>query len=96
MMPEINRRVFWDVNAEKIDFFAKSKFVVERVFERGDVSDIRAIRAFYGDKKIKGILQNAKWLDEATVYLAAAIFNCSLNSFKCYKSAQSNPEHWIY
>jgi len=39
--PIFNKRIFRDVNFEKIDYDAKANFVIERVFERGDVDDIR-------------------------------------------------------
>jgi hypothetical protein len=39
--PVFNKRIFWDVNFEQIDYDAKANFVVDRVFERGDVEDIR-------------------------------------------------------
>jgi hypothetical protein len=35
--PIFNKRIFWDVNFEQIDYDAKANFVIERVFERGDV-----------------------------------------------------------
>jgi hypothetical protein len=39
--PIFNKRIFRDVNFELIDYDAKANFVIERVFERGDVDDIR-------------------------------------------------------
>jgi len=40
--PIFERRIFWDVDFDKIDYDAKYRFVIERVFfERGDVEDIR-------------------------------------------------------
>jgi hypothetical protein len=96
MVPNINKRVFWDVDPLKLDFVKKSRFVIERVFERGDVGDIRALRSYYGDEQIKRTLQNAVWLEEGAVYLAASLFDCSLNSFKCYKPSALNQEHWTY
>jgi len=42
--PIFEKRIFWDVNFEQIDYHAKANFVVERVFERGDVEDIRQCR----------------------------------------------------
>ena len=39
--PVFEKRIFWDVNFENIDYDAKYRFVIERVFERGDVDDIR-------------------------------------------------------
>jgi len=47
-----NERIFWDVNFEQIDYDAKANFVIERVFERGDVEDIRQCRQYYGDEKL--------------------------------------------
>ena len=41
--PVFNKRIFWDVNFEQIDYDAKANFVIERVFERGDVEDIRQV-----------------------------------------------------
>lgn len=94
--PVFNKRIFWDVNFENIDYNAKANFVIERVFERGDVPDIRACRRFYGDDKVKQALLNAKWLSKPTLHLAAAIFETDLINFRCYTIAQSNPEHWMY
>lgn len=42
--PIFAKRIFWDVNFEQIDYDAKANFVIERVFERGDVEDIRQCR----------------------------------------------------
>lgn len=91
--PDFNRRIFWDVNAETMDYDKKATFVIERVFERGDVQDIRTCRRYYGDNKIKGVLTNAKWLSLNTIYLATALFNNELTDYKCYNTAQSNPDN---
>ena len=53
-----NRRIFWDVNFEALDYDKRARFVIERVFERGDVEDIRQCRRYYGDEMIKEILEN--------------------------------------
>src|SRR5256885_2321323 len=57
--PAFNRRIFRDVNYQAIDFDKKAGFVIERVFERVDVDDIRACRRYYGDEKIRSVLTNA-------------------------------------
>ena len=94
--PLFNKRIFWDVNAETLDYNNKATFIIERIFERGDVEDIRNCRRYYGDDKIKAILTNAKWLSLNTIYLATALFNNDLTDYKCYNTAQLNPGHWIY
>lgn len=92
----LHRRIFWDVDFEKIDYEAKASFVIERVFERGDVDDIRNCRRYYGDKKVTEVLLGAKFLSEVTLYLASAVIDRPLNDFRCYTLRQSNPTLFPY
>lgn len=94
--PVFNRRIFWDVNFDKLDYDGKAAFIIERVFERGDVDDIRQCRRYYGDEILCNTLTNARWISLATICLASALFNNQLTDYKCYNTAQLNPAHWIY
>ncbi len=82
--PIFNKRIFWDVVFENINYDAKANFVIERVFERGDVDDIRNCRRYYGDEKITEVLLNAKFLSERNLYLASAVTGKPLKDFRCY------------
>lgn len=90
--PIFQKRIFWDVNFEAIDYDAKARFVIERVFERGDVEDIRNCRRYYGDEKVSEILLSAKWLPLTTIYLAAAVIDKKITEFRCYIQTQSQIE----
>ncbi len=94
--PHFSRRIFWDVNFDTLDFDQKAAFIIERVFERGDVPDIRECRRYYGDDKIKYALTNAKWLSLQTIYLASAVLDNELTEYRCYNTAQLNQELWKY
>lgn len=94
--PVFNKRIFWDVVFENIDYDAKANFVIERVFERGDVDDIRNCRRYYGDEKVTEALLNAKFLPETTMYLASAVINRPLKDFRCYTLRQLNPALFPY
>ena len=94
--PVFDRRIFWDVNFDTLDYDKRARFVIERVFERGDVDDIRQCRRYYGDEKIREILTTAKWLSKKTVYLACAVLDNDLSDYKCYNLAQLNPQLWHY
>ena len=94
--PVFNRRIFWDVNFDKLDYDGKASFIIERVFERGDVDDIRQCRRYYGDDILCSTLTNARWLSLSTICLASALFNNQLTDYKCYNTAQLNPAHWMY
>ncbi|MEO9022392.1 MAG: hypothetical protein ABI290_09685 [Ginsengibacter sp.] len=94
--PTFNKRIFWDVNFDKIDYVVKANFVIERVFERGDVEDIRQCRRYYGDEKVASTLLNAKYLPERRLHLAAAVINKPVTSFRCYTLRQLNPGLFPY
>jgi hypothetical protein len=96
LKPIFNKRIFWDVVFEKIDYDAKANFVIERVFERGDVEDIRNCRRYYGDEKVTTALLNAKFLPEITIYLASAVIDRPLTDFRCYNLRQLNPTLFPY
>lgn len=94
--PILNKHIFWDTDFEKLDFDKSYRSIIERVFERGDVEDIRQVRRYYGDEVVKPVLLNAKYLPEIKIYLAAAIYNCQPSAFKCYTAQQSIQELWPY
>ena len=94
--PVFDKRIFWDVDFEKLDYDGKVSFIIERVFERGDVDDIRQCRRYYGDEKIRSALLNAKYLSLGRIYLASAIIEEPLNAFRCYKLRQLNPGLYPY
>jgi hypothetical protein len=94
--PILNKRIFWDVNFELIDYDAKANFVIERVFERGDVDDIRNCRRYYGDEKVTSVLLNTRFLPEHRMHLASAVIGKPLEEFRCYTLRQLNPELFPY
>jgi hypothetical protein len=96
LKPQFHPRIFWDVDFTKLDYDAKAGFVIERVFERGDVADIRECRRYYGDENVTAVLLNAKYLPERRLYLASAVTGKPLNDFRCYILRQSNPGLYPY
>ncbi|MBK9736483.1 MAG: hypothetical protein IPO92_16600 [Saprospiraceae bacterium] len=94
--PILHKRIFWDVNFENIDYDAKANFVIERVFERGDVPDIRNCRRYYGDDKVREVLLNAKFLPLTRIYLASAVIDRPVKDFRCYTLRQLNPMLFPY
>ena len=96
LKPIFEKRIFWDVNFEKIDYDAKANFVIERVFERGDVQDIRNCRRYYGDDKVREALLKAMYLPLHTIHFASAIVDRPITDFRCYTLRQLNPTLFPY
>lgn len=91
-IPVFERRIFWDVNFETLDYDNKASFVIERVFERGDVQDIRNCRRYYGDEQVKQVLMEAKYLPLNRLYLASAVVGEPIELFRCYTTIQLSPK----
>ena len=87
----LQKRIFWDVDFDGIDYDKSNRFVIERVFERGDVEDIRQVRRFYGDKKVIEVLTSAKYLFDETINFCSVIFDIPKEKFRCYILKQLNP-----
>lgn len=94
--PVFHQRIFWDVDFEKLDYDLRASFVIERVFERGDVDDIRNCRRYYGDDKVRDVLLKAKFLPLSRLYLASAVIDRPIEEFRCYTLRQLNPELFPY
>jgi len=88
----LNRALFWDVDFDQLDWEKYAHWVIVRVFERGDVEDIRKVRRHYGDAEVKESLLNAKSIRLNRLHLAAAVIDEPVQKFKCYINQQSNPE----
>ncbi|CAN5425941.1 hypothetical protein BH09BAC5_BH09BAC5_02360 [soil metagenome] len=89
--PKFDKRIFWDVDFEKLDYDVKARWVIVRVIERGDVEDIRQCRRFYGDDLVRKTLLETKFIGQGRIHLAAAIIDEPIQKFRCYISQQSNP-----
>jgi hypothetical protein len=94
--PVFARRIFWDVDFDKLDYDGKASFIIERVFDRGDVEDIRQCRRYYGDERVIDALLNAKFLRQGTHHFVSSIFDKPLDAFRCYTTRRSNPERLPY
>jgi hypothetical protein len=94
--PDFDKKLFWDVGYEKSDLDRSAQFIIVRIFERGSISDVKKLRAWYGDKKIKEEIKKAKWIEPETLQFLSAIYNISLNKFRCYTEKQLRSQLSIY
>jgi addiction module HigA family antidote len=51
----IRKILFWDTDVDKIDWEKYYKYVINRVFERGNDEEKKEMLRFYGEEKIKEI-----------------------------------------
>lgn len=80
--------LFWDVDLETIDDVSHRRFVIERVLERGELSDIKATVAHYTMPVVISEAQQMRSLDPVTLAFAACLGNVKEDTFRCYTSRQ--------
>ncbi len=54
--PKLRPILFWDTNADKIDWYKQKRAVIRRVFERGNEQEKEEIIRFYGQDEIDRVL----------------------------------------
>jgi len=71
----IRKALFWDVNFDNIDFRTRKRYVIERVFERGNNEEINEMIRFYGKKECIRIIESAKRLNQNAIINAEKYLN---------------------
>jgi hypothetical protein len=93
---QLSKVIFWDTDYNKIDWEAKSSYVISRVLMYGTMDDWRAIKQKYGDERILNEMKNSIDLDMKVLTFLSCIFETPITEFKCYTQIQSTKGHWIY
>lgn len=88
--------LFWDVNVESIDLEKHRAAVIERITTRGRIEEFKSMLKYYGKETVKTTLLNTRYLDKVTLAFCSVFFEVPKTEFRCYRLAQSNPEHWNY
>ncbi len=93
---ELRPSLFWDTDIKTIDLQKHKRQVIERVLERGRIPEVRDLFTFYGKNVIAEVMLSARSVDKLTLALCCTLFQKPITEFRCYKHAQSNPQHWDY
>lgn len=73
----ITKTAFWDVDISKVDMEKDSLFIMEKVFNYGLWSDIKAVLGYYGNDRVKKEITQARYLKKT-----ALSFLCLLTGLK--------------
>ena len=56
--------LFWDINLAELDLEKHEIFILKRVFERGDIDQIRFIFRYYGLERISAFVESKPLMDK--------------------------------
>ena len=82
----LSPELFWDVDRGTIDENAHRRYVIERVLECGELSDLRKMVAHYTMPVVVAEAQQMRSLDPVTLAFAACLGNVKEETFRCFAS----------
>ena len=86
LIQTLSPELFWDVDRGTIDENAHRRYVIERVLERGELSDLRKMVAHYTMPVVVAEAQQMRSLDPVTLAFAACLGNVKEETFRCFAS----------
>ena len=91
----LSKHLLGDLDLTKLDEQQNKTIIIERVFTRGDIDDLRIIFRLYKTEIIKQEIVKAGFLDKKTLNWASSFLNINKTNFQCYTKIQSMQKHWI-
>ncbi|MCF6332150.1 MAG: hypothetical protein L3J11_02610 [Draconibacterium sp.] len=88
----IRKQLFWDVDIKRLSDNDSKRFIIERVFNFGNLNELIELFNFYGKETIKKEIVKAGDLDNKTLSFASIFFNINQKDFKCFTKKQLNQE----
>lgn len=89
LIKQLNRNYFWDIKYHEIDQEKSKRLIIERVFNLGNLNEIKMILNVYGKETVVTTLCNLNYIEPKTLNFASLLFQIPKSKFKCYTKAQS-------
>ena len=70
-LSKFRKILFWDTDFDRIDWIKNKRFVIERIYNRGNMAEIEELIRFYGKEEMEQIIAviNRKQTDETKIIL---------------------------
>jgi len=79
-----HKHLFWDTNIDNIDLEKHSRFIIERVVMRGNISDWKWMHRIYSKEIISRKIVEIRYLDPKTLSFLSVIYKIPKEQFRCY------------
>jgi hypothetical protein len=93
---QFSRNLFWDIDLSTLDMEKHAPYIVERVLDRGELSDWFLILRYYGLKRIGDIALNLRSLMPKALSFISVVTGTSQEKYRCYTQIHSSQNHWNY
>ena len=91
---DFHKQHFWDLDLKDLDPERSKRLIIERIFSRGTLKEIKLVIDYYGKDVVLDVLRKVNYIDPKTLNFVSVFFNVSLESFVCHRRKQSIQQHW--
>ena len=95
-VPIFLKRYFWDVDLAQLDVEQHSRFIIERILERGRQEAIRWMRKVFSPLQITHVVMTSKNLSPRSANFWSFIFHFSKNQILCLKKSFREKQKLIW
>ena len=81
--------LFWDLDTLKMDAWKNRRIIIERVFNLGNLDELKFIFKHYGSETIRKEIVRAGNLDQKTLQFASDLLKIPKEEFRCYRQQRS-------
>jgi hypothetical protein len=92
---EFSSHLFWDIEADKLDWQEHARFIIGRVLDYGTLADWRVIKTHYGLSQIVVQAMQLRSLTKRSASFVAALAHVPQEQFACYATTPLTTRHWI-
>ena len=93
---ELSNHLFWDVDIDTLDLKKHKSFIMERVFNYGQLKDFKLIFKLYESRDIQKEIIHLKNLSSKSLHFLSFYFSIPKEQFKCYILKQLKDQHWNF
>ena len=95
-LSQLNKALFWDIDFNNLNGEKHARFIIERVVQKGDISDWKLIKAYLGLERIKSKVVKVRHFNDKTLNFLSVILNMPKEEFRYYNTKVSTQKHWNY
>ena len=93
LINQLSPYLFWDCDRETVSVKQNASFIIQRVFDYGQLNDWNLIKEAYGINFIVDICKQMRTLPPQAVSFLCCLSGSKKEDFRCYTTKQSNPIH---
>lgn len=91
-----SNNLFWDADPEMLDYDANRRYVIERVLNRGTLTDLKEAFSYYGRDVIREVAVSLRSLEPKALSFISCVLSIPRENFRCYTRKQYSKAPWIF